>query len=194
MAAIGPIHLTISEAGGIARALVTYQALGSPQDIEFAYGNDGRLFLVQSRPITTLAEPAAGDASPAAGNVNPAAGDVNPAGTVLATGLGASPGVASGPVRILASPNESSTFRPCDVLVAPMTTPDWAPILRQTAGVVSDGVPRDSTKACTSTRPTTPPRWCTRGCLLVIPCKLACSTSTLSHSSTSFIAWRAFVP
>ena len=112
---------------------------GSPQDIEFAYGNDGRLFLVQSRPITTLAEPAAGDASPAAGDVNPAAGDVNPAGTVLATGLGASPGVASGPVRILASPKESSTFRPGDVLVAPMTTPDWAPILRQAAGVVTDG-------------------------------------------------------
>ncbi len=109
---------------------------GSPQDIEFAYGTDGSLYLVQSRPITTLGGPAAGDVNPAAGDVDPA--DVVP-GTTLATGLGASPGVAGGPVRILASPKESSTFRLGDVLVAPMTTPDWAPILRQAAGVVTDG-------------------------------------------------------
>jgi pyruvate,water dikinase len=102
---------------------------GSPQDIEFAYGTEGSLFLVQSRPITTLGGLAAGGASPA---------EVAP-GATLASGLGASPGMAGGPVRILASPKESSTFRPGDVLVAPMTTPDWAPILRQAAGVVTDG-------------------------------------------------------
>ena len=83
------------------------------------------LYLVQSRPITTLGGPAAGDVKPAAGDVDPA--DVVP-GTTLATGLGASPGVGRRPVRILASPKESSTFRLGDVLVAPMTTPDWAPI------------------------------------------------------------------
>ncbi|MGD9701663.1 MAG: phosphoenolpyruvate synthase [Acidimicrobiia bacterium] len=103
---------------------------GVPQDMEFAYGVEGALYLVQSRPITTLGGPTTtADASTAEA----------PPGTTLLSGLGASPGVASGPVRILASPKESSTFRPGDVLVAPMTTPDWAPILRQAAGVVTDG-------------------------------------------------------
>jgi pyruvate, water dikinase len=105
---------------------------GAPQDIEFAYGLDGSLVLVQSRPITTLTAPAA---LPASASVPGAP----PPGSTLLSGLGASPGVASGPVRILSSPKESSTFHPGDVLVAPMTTPDWAPILRQAAGVVTDG-------------------------------------------------------
>lgn len=108
-------------------ALEVEQHYGVPQDIEFAYDED-ELFLVQSRPITTLV-----DAPVARGELS--AGDGGP----LLQGLGASPGIATGPVRVLASPKESASFQAGDVLVAPMTTPDWAPILRRAAGVVTDG-------------------------------------------------------
>lgn len=120
--------LTDDQVIDVARlALEVERHYGIPQDIEFAYDGD-ELFLVQSRPITTLT-----------GSLAQPAGEVPPEGGLLLQGLGASPGVASGPVRVLSSPKESASFRAGDVLVAPMTTPDWAPILRRAAGVVTDG-------------------------------------------------------
>ena len=93
---------------------------GSPQDIEFAVaGKD--TWLVQSRPITTLPplEPASQDA--------------------LVTGLGASPGQASGAVRVLHDPGEARHLLDGEVLVAPMTNPDWVPAIRRAAALVTDG-------------------------------------------------------
>jgi pyruvate,water dikinase len=95
---------------------------GSPQDIEWALAS-GKVHLVQSRPITTL-----GLGEPGA-----------EAGEVILTGLGASPGQASGKVRILNSPDESRQFRDGEVLVAQMTSPDWVPTMRRAAAVVTDG-------------------------------------------------------
>lgn len=43
-----------------------------------------------------------------------------------------------GPVRVIVSPDELSRFRPGEVLVAPMTDPDWMPVLAQAAAVVTD--------------------------------------------------------
>ena len=77
---------------------------------------------MQSRPITTL------DAAVEA----PAAGEV------LASGLGASPGTASGAVRILRSVAEGERLQKGDVLVASMTTPDWVPVLRRASALVTD--------------------------------------------------------
>jgi pyruvate,water dikinase len=93
---------------------------GSPQDIEWAF-QDGTLYCLQARPITTLSAP-----SPAVG-------------TVLVTGLGASTGRASGRVRVLASPAEGEALQAGEILVAPMTTPDWVPVLRRAAGLITDG-------------------------------------------------------
>ena len=96
-----------------------------PQDIEWAIGPDG-VQIVQSRPITTLAhEP----------TLATAAGTAD----VLARGLGATPGVATGPVRILMSPEQGRALQAGEVLVAPMTNPDWVPTLRRAAAVVTDG-------------------------------------------------------
>jgi pyruvate, water dikinase len=100
------------------------QHYGSPQDVEFALAA-GRLWLLQSRPITTLDRVAA-----------PAAAA---AGTVLLTGLAAAPGVAVGAVRILRSPDEGRQLEQGEVLVAPMTNPDWVPTLRRAAAIVTDG-------------------------------------------------------
>jgi pyruvate,water dikinase len=90
---------------------------GIPQDIEWAWAADGRLWIVQSRPITTLA--------------------TGPTQVVL-TGLPASPGRAAGPVRVLHSPREGNRLVSGDVLVAPMTNPDWVSTIRRAAGVVTD--------------------------------------------------------
>jgi pyruvate,water dikinase len=100
------------------------QHYGAPQDIEWAFA-DGQLFVLQSRPITTLAPPA----SEAPSHV----------GEELLRGLGASPGIASGAVRVLRSPAEADAFVEGEIVVAPMTNPDWVPVLRRAAGLVTDG-------------------------------------------------------
>ncbi len=96
---------------------------GSPQDTEWAVAG-GKTYLVQSRPITTLAS---GEAPPVA------------ATRVLARGLGASKGTVSGTVRVLHSPDEGVRLLDGEVLVAPMTSPDWVPAIRRAAALVTDG-------------------------------------------------------
>lgn len=97
---------------------------GSPQDVEWAIG-DGQDWIVQSRPITTL-----GDA---------AARAERPPSAVLLSGLPAAPGRAGGQVRILRDPAEGDDLRAGEVLVAPMTNPDWLPTMRRAAALVTEG-------------------------------------------------------
>ena len=54
-------------------------------------------------------------------------------------GGGASVGVASGAVRVLTSPADGGRLQSGEVLVAPMTNPDWVPTIRRAAAVVTDG-------------------------------------------------------
>jgi pyruvate,water dikinase len=102
-----------------ALALQVERHYGVPQDIEWAEAG-GAFYLVQARPITTLhGKPELGAA--------------------LVTGLGASPGVASGRVRVLRSTEQRAELQQGEVLVAPMTSPDWVPVMRRAAAVVTDG-------------------------------------------------------
>ncbi len=101
---------------------------GSPQDMEWAFEGDD-LFLVQSRPITTL------PAAPPSPSVGSQAEPQDP----VVSGLGASPGIGVGRVRRLASVDEADRLQPGEVLVAPMTTPDWVPAMRRAAALVTDG-------------------------------------------------------
>src|SRR5690606_10515581 len=57
----------------------------------------------------------------------------------LVAGLGASPGVAAGKVRVLSSPEEGHQLVAGEILVAPMTNPDWVPTIRRAGAVVTDG-------------------------------------------------------
>jgi pyruvate,water dikinase len=121
--------LSDDEALDLARlALRVEQHYAAPQDIEWAIAG-GDIFLVQSRPITTLMPAIAGPAASA------------PAGRseVLVRGLGASPGVVAGKVRIIESPADGDALRSGEVLVARMTSPDWVPILRRAGALVTDG-------------------------------------------------------
>ncbi len=104
--------------------LVVEQQYGSPQDTEWAMAG-GRTFLVQSRPVTAVG----GDAPTRAGE----------GGAILVQGLAASAGRASGVVRVLRSPDEGHELQNGEVLVAPMTSPDWVPTMRRAAAVVTDG-------------------------------------------------------
>ena len=53
-------------------------------------------------------------------------------------GLPASPGRASGPVRVIRTPEEFDRLQPGDVLIAPVTTPAWTPLFAYAAAVVTD--------------------------------------------------------
>lgn len=90
---------------------------GHPQDVEWVFVGDDLSF-VQSRPITF-------DTTPTERKV-------------LLHGLGVGRGTASGRVRVLNSPAEGTAFVDGEVLVATMTSPDWVPILRRAAALITD--------------------------------------------------------
>jgi pyruvate, water dikinase len=114
--------LTDDEVIGLARlALRVEQHYGAAQDVEWAIA-EGRTWLVQSRPITTL-EDSLGE----------------PQGMVLMRGLPASPGRAAGRVRVLSAPSEGERLADGEVLVARMTNPEWVPTMRRAAALVTDG-------------------------------------------------------
>lgn len=103
---------------------------GRPQDLEWAIDGGGVIYLVQTRPITTLKPQVAETAGESASE---------PSGQVLVRGLAASPGTASGTVRVLTSPEQGRQLRGGEILVAPMTNPDWVPTIRRAAALVTDG-------------------------------------------------------
>ena len=106
---------------------------GSPQDTEWAFDPDGKLWMLQSRPITTLHDGDEQASAPSAGE----ASSEQPQ-TVLLRGLGGAPGSASGAARVLTSLADAAELGDGDVLVTHMTSPDWLPLLRRAAGVVTD--------------------------------------------------------
>ena len=105
--------------------LATEAHYGSPQDTEWAMAG-GKTYLVQSRPVTAVG----GIAAPAA---------TAESGTLLVQGLAASAGRASGVVRVLQTPDQGERLQAGEVLVAPMTSPDWVPTMRRAAAIVTDG-------------------------------------------------------
>jgi pyruvate,water dikinase len=96
-----------------------------PQDIEWAK-EGGSLYIVQTRPITTLKAP------------GEELVEKMPEMPVLISGSPASPGLGSGPVNIVSDPSRISEVKEGDVLVAEMTTPDFVPAMKRAAGIVTD--------------------------------------------------------
>jgi pyruvate, water dikinase len=105
---------------------------GSPQDTEWSFDPSGAAWMLQSRPITTIASP------PGDGVTTGLDGDGSSVGPALVRGLGAAPGLASGEARLLTDPHAAEGFRQGNVLVAHMTTPDWVPLMRRAAAIVTD--------------------------------------------------------
>ena len=101
-----------------------------PQDAEWAKGK-GKLYLVQTRPVTTLKDIKGGLAR------GQKVKEKNTQTPIL-TGVPASPGVASGPVKILKSPKEIKKIQKGDILVAKMTSPDYVPAMKLAGAVVTN--------------------------------------------------------
>lgn len=102
-----------------------------PQDIEWSWVS-GKLYIIQSRPVTTMGTKTSTKIAKYEG------GETAIPSTPIITGLGASPGIASGPVKILKSPKEIGKVAKGDVLVAPMTSPDYVPAMRKASAIVTD--------------------------------------------------------
>jgi pyruvate,water dikinase len=101
---------------------------GDPQDVEWAIV-DGEVYMLQSRPITTISETAS-EAAAVEGS-----GDED--GVVL-RGLGASPGTVSGSVRIVTKLDQLDKVADGDIIVTEMTMPDMVPAMKRAAGIVTD--------------------------------------------------------
>lgn len=109
-----------------------------PQDIEWAI-EDGKVYVVQTRPVTTI-------------KANEAAKGVSLAGKqeMFLKGDAASPGIASGPVQILYSPKDLGKVHSGDVLVAQMTNPDFVPAMKKAVAIVTERGGRTSHAAIVS--------------------------------------------
>ncbi|MBI3397256.1 phosphoenolpyruvate synthase [Candidatus Woesebacteria bacterium] len=100
-----------------------------PQDTEWAkHGKE--LFIVQTRPVTTINAKSRAQNSKSDNNSS----DQPP----ILTGLGASPGIGSGIVKILKSAREIEKVKSGDVLVASMTSPDFVPAMKKAVAIVTD--------------------------------------------------------
>ena len=97
-----------------------------PQDIEYGI-EDGKIYIVQSRPVTTLVQK----------ETEIAIETGNKAKAIL-EGLAASPGVGVGKVKIVKKPSEINIVKEGDVLVAEMTNPDYVPAMKRASAIVTD--------------------------------------------------------
>lgn len=113
---------------------------GMPMDIEWGMENK-KLYIVQARPVTTLAFQDNSDDLMIDETKHP---------KLLLEGLGASPGVASGAVVIVKEPSEIDKVKQGDILVAEMTNPDYVPAMRRAAAILTDKGGRTSHAAIVS--------------------------------------------
>lgn len=98
---------------------------GKPQDIEFAIDR-GKLYIVQTRPITTLITKPK----------NAAQNQISQ--KVDLQGDPASPGIATGIIKIIKSPKEINQVLKGQILVTSMTTPDFVPAMKKVNGIITD--------------------------------------------------------
>ncbi|OGK14648.1 hypothetical protein A3C98_03870 [Candidatus Roizmanbacteria bacterium RIFCSPHIGHO2_02_FULL_37_15] len=115
-----------------------------PQDIEWAIEDD-RVYIVQSRPITTISNQSKSEKL-ISDNRGQTAENRQP----ILTGSPASPGIGIGPVNIIFSPKEIDRIHHGDVLVAPQTNPDYVPAMKKAAAIVTDKGGRTSHAAIVS--------------------------------------------
>ncbi|MFY0614998.1 MAG: phosphoenolpyruvate synthase [Hyphomicrobiaceae bacterium] len=115
---------------------------GVAMDMEWAKdGETGELFIVQARPETVQSLRHTGHLR---------SYKIGDRGALLASGLAIGEAVASGPVCRLTSPDEISRFIPGAILVTEKTDPDWVPIMKQAAAIVTDHGGRTSHAAIVS--------------------------------------------
>ncbi|ADR36222.1 phosphoenolpyruvate synthase [Oceanithermus profundus DSM 14977] len=102
----------------------------TPMDIEWAKdGLSGELFIVQARPETVHSQRK---------GLKFTVYELKEKGKVLVRGLAVGEKIASGKVRVITDPNKMDEFQPGEVLVTTITDPDWEPIMKEAAAIVTD--------------------------------------------------------
>ncbi len=123
--------LSDSEIHELARYALRIEAhYGCPMDIEWAKdGADGRLYILQARPETVKSR-------------GPAQSlewySLKERAAVLVSGRSIGQRIGAGRARVIARVEDMSRFQPGEVLVADMTDPDWEPVMKRAAGIVTN--------------------------------------------------------
>lgn len=160
--------LTPEELNTLIEAGIKIESLyGSVQDIEWGMDRDTKgLYILQSRPITTLKEVSEEEES----EMNEQPEKLTP----LVRGLAASPGIGRGKVKMIKDVSEINLVEDGDILVTAMTNPDMVPAMRKAAAVVTDEGGRTCHAAIVSRE-------------LGIPCVVGSNTATSTLKEGQFI-------
>ncbi|WP_445155513.1 phosphoenolpyruvate synthase [Arthrobacter sp. Hor0625] len=103
---------------------------GRPMDMEWARdGETGELFMVQARPETVQSLKSGSRFT---------LHHLRGSGPVLVTGAAIGDSIAHGTACVIRSAADIATFRDGAILVTEMTDPDWVPIMKRAAGIVTD--------------------------------------------------------
>jgi len=112
------------------QALIIEQHYGAPMDIEWAKdGDDGQIYIVQARPETVKSRQNVGTMERYL---------LKQRGTVLCEGRSIGQRIGSGKVRIINSIKEMDKVQEGDVLVSDMTDPDWEPVMKRAAAIITN--------------------------------------------------------
>ena len=126
-------HFCLSDADvlELADSAVTIEThYGRPMDIEWAKdGIDGKIYIVQARPETAASQRQVSSLETYV---------LEHAGEVVAEGRSVGERIASGTVRVIENVAHLAQFRPGEVLVADTTTPDWEPVMKTAAAIVTN--------------------------------------------------------
>ena len=113
-----------------AYAMIIEDHYGRPMDIEWGKdGIDGKLYILQARPETVKSQAKDGKQQKF---------KLKGSSTVLTTGRAIGQRVGAGPVRIITDASEMDLVQPGDVLVTDMTDPNWEPVMKRAAAIVTN--------------------------------------------------------
>ena len=111
-------------------AVIIEKHYGRPMDIEWAKdGDDGELYIVQARPETVRSQTSSAVMERYL---------LKEKGNVLVEGRSIGHRIGSGPVRVVDSIDQMHDVQPGDVLVTDMTDPDWEPVMKRAAAIITN--------------------------------------------------------
>ncbi|MBV8465736.1 MAG: phosphoenolpyruvate synthase [Burkholderiales bacterium] len=112
-------------------ALIIEKHYGRPMDIEWGRdGEDGKLYILQARPETVKSQEARVDTLRRY--------RLNSRSTIRASGRAIGQKIGQGVVRMIRDASEMDRVQPGDVLVTDMTDPDWEPVMKRAAAIVTN--------------------------------------------------------
>jgi len=124
--------LSDDEVAELARyAVIIEKHYGRPMDIEWGRdGVDGKIYILQARPETVKSQQSGNDVQQRY--------RLKATGQVLVTGRAIGQKIGAGPVRVVADISEMDKVQPGDVLVTDMTDPNWEPVMKRAAAIVTN--------------------------------------------------------